>query len=59
MLLAERLRNDEERDVVKNILEKHLKVTLDMPNFYHDQYREAIPCESKLSSILYNKACNV
>eukprot|EP01132_Coremiostelium_polycephalum_P002326 gene2326-2870_t len=34
MLLAERLRKEEEKTVIKNVIEKHLKITLDMESIY-------------------------
>jgi midasin len=35
MLLAERLRRDEEKTVVRTVLEKHFKCTLDVHQLYH------------------------
>lgn len=35
MLLAERLRNDDEKEVVKTVLQKHLGVSIDIPQLYN------------------------
>ena len=34
MLLAERLRNDQEKNVVRSVIEKQLKISLNMPLLY-------------------------
>ena len=41
MLLAERLRSREEQQCVKEVLEKHLKVKLDLDSFYYGKESEA------------------
>ena len=35
MLLAERLRDDSEKEVVKAVLEKKMKTTVDVESLYH------------------------
>ena len=40
-LLADRLREQIERDIVKQVLEKHLKVTLDMNKVYEEAWRKS------------------
>lgn len=37
MLLAERLRNDEEKDVVRSVIEKELKVIINMDETYYGE----------------------
>jgi midasin len=41
MLLAERLRSEEEQLLVKEVLEEHLKVNLDMAEFYYGDRSES------------------
>lgn len=41
MLLAERLRDDEEKNFVKMEIQQHLKVTLDIDDFYYGETSEA------------------
>jgi midasin len=40
MLLAERLRIDEEKDVVRSVIEKELKVTINMAEVYYGEKSE-------------------
>ncbi|SCU86226.1 LANO_0C07162g1_1 [Lachancea nothofagi CBS 11611] len=54
MLLAERCRNQEEREVVKAIIEKVMKVKLDMNAYYESL--ENMELQSMPSSIVWTKA---
>ena len=40
MLLAERLRNDEEKDTVRSVIEKEFKVTIDIADAYYGEKSE-------------------
>jgi midasin len=40
MLLAERLRNDEEKDIVRSVIEKEFKVTIDIADAYYGEKSE-------------------
>jgi midasin len=55
MLLAERLRSDEEREIVENVLEKHLKVKLDMIQFYNQQTQKIIDSNPTLAATFGQK----
>jgi midasin len=57
MLLAERLRNDEEKDVVRSVIERELKVTINMADVYYGEQSEgrqllehALPQTSSLTA---------
>ncbi|SCV00168.1 LAME_0G07998g1_1 [Lachancea meyersii CBS 8951] len=54
MLLAERCRTTEEKDVVKAVLEKVMKVKVDMDNYY--ETLENANLQSMPSSIIWTKA---
>lgn len=41
MLLAERLRSEEEKRLVRDVLEEHLKVTIDLEHIYYSEDSEA------------------
>ena len=41
-LLADRLREIEEREIVRQVLEKHLKVTLNLESIYEEIWRKAV-----------------
>ena len=54
MLLAERLRSQEERDLVQNVLEETLKVTLRMEEKYYGAHSES---RTQLKDILESSEC--
>lgn len=57
MLLGERLRGEEEKEVVRSVLEKRFSVSLEMETFYEEETRMSLEMMEGLLSVskIYSK----
>ncbi|KAJ3255785.1 hypothetical protein HK103_006043 [Boothiomyces macroporosus] len=56
MLIAERVRKQEDRQVIQKIIEKELRVKLDMDKYYNDKFNEIISQFKVQPSVVWTKA---